>query len=93
MGEAHTTTKGAAETVASLPKYAWPGGYMIIYWFEDEHRIMSPLCADCVEEAEKYQWGNLVGCESGDAYEEDLRCDHCGTQLAAYYEEEEEDAR
>ena len=80
------------ENGGRLPLFAWPGGYPIIYWVEQD-RWTFPLCGECAEEQLAGAFGDVgtvVGIESGDAYEEDTPCDNCGTQLAAYYEEGQE---
>ena len=75
-----------------LPLFAWPGGYHMIYWFEEDGETY-PLCGECAEEQLAGAFGDVgtvVGIESGDQYEEDTPCENCGTQLAAYYEEDQE---
>ena len=75
-----------------LPLFAWPGGYDMIYWFEQDGETY-PLCGECAEEQLAGAFGDVgkvVGIESGDLYEEYLPCENCGKQLAAYYEEGQE---
>ena len=69
-----------------LPLFAWPGGYDIIYWVEEDGWLF-PLCGDCAEEQLAGNDGaRLVDIETGDHYEDDTPCEHCGKQLAFYYE-------
>ena len=73
-----------------LPLFAWPGGYPIIYWFEQD-RWTFPLCGECAEEQlAGDDGGKLADIETGDHYEDDMPCENCGRQLAAYYEEDQE---
>jgi len=70
-----------------LPMFAWPGGYSMIYWFEQGGYVY-PLCGECAEEQlTKGDDARLVDIETGDWYEEDLPCEECGIQLAFYFEE------
>ena len=80
------------ENGGRLPLFAWPGGYYIAYWFEQD-RWVFPLCGECAEEQLAGAFGDVgtvVGIETGDEYEEDTPCENCGKQLAAYYEEDQE---
>jgi len=70
-----------------LPLFAWPGGYAMIYWAEEDGETY-PLCGECAEELlAGNDGGTIVGIETGDHYEEDMPCENCGKQLAFYYEE------
>jgi hypothetical protein len=77
------------DTDGTLPKYAWPGGYPILYVCADG----GVLCADCANG----QNGSIAS-ESADApadwriegadihYEGDAEiCDHCGVEIPSAY--------
>lgn len=69
-----------------LPLFAWPGGYAMIYWAEEDGETY-PLCGECAEELlTRGEDAKLVDIETGDRYEEDMPCEDCGKQLAFYYE-------
>ena len=70
-----------------------PGCYPLIYWVEDERETF-PLCGECAQEYLDGKMGTdpkFIAVESGSDYEHNLPCDNCGRQLAAYYDEEEEE--
>lgn len=79
------------EEDGSLPAYAWPGGYPIVYLCDDG----GELCPDCANgkngsdasespEADR-QWRLIAG----DVYWEGppVPCDHCGRLMESAYGE------
>lgn len=72
----------------TLPKYAWPGMYPLMYLCADS----GILCADCAngkngsdasETADDAQW-RIVASDIN--YEDpDLTCDHCRAQIECAY--------
>lgn len=75
----------------TLPDHSFPGMYPIIYWIVDGESLM-PMCGTCATEflrdqPESYR---LITKESSSSYDHDLPCEHCGCQLAAYYDPEDD---
>lgn len=73
---------------AQYPAFAWPGGYPIYYFTEDN----GTLCPECANGRHGSEAGNvnpdpqwrLIGCETH--WEgEPLTCDHCNAQIESAY--------
>ena len=81
-----------------LPKWAWPGGYPMLYVFADGGCI----CPDCVnreiaeiDSAMRSKWGNKPhssGCGGWAIAGHDIHwegepeiCDHCGAEIESAY--------
>jgi hypothetical protein len=77
----------------SLPAFAWPGGYQIIYVTAD-NAVLCPACAngkngsDASETSDDPQW-KLVAC---DLYQEGpvIQCEHCQADIASDYGDPDE---
>jgi hypothetical protein len=86
------------ENDGKLPAYAWPGGYPIIYLFEDGG-IACPECAnggnsaiprtDPSDAPEDKQW-HIIGYDvhwEG----EPVMCDNCGAEIKSAYGETDDE--
>jgi len=92
------TLKRQREELGSWPEFAWPGGYLIVYYADDCEMI----CAGCMNlEPEIHFDGDADGwrIDGADIYFEGptALCAHCGTELRAAYgnpweDEPEEDS-
>jgi len=67
------------ENGGSLPAFAWPGGYTIVYYDADNE----VLCATCANKGEEYS-SPVVAC---DLYDEgpNLYCCDCSTTMRSSY--------
>lgn len=70
------------ESDGRLPAYAWPGGYDIAYYVEDDAMI----CASCANGdngsaaeigSDDPQW-SIVAWDVTNAWDEPETCEHCG---------------
>ena len=76
-----------------LQNFTFPGLYPIIYWWKEADGNTYPLCGDCSERLLAGEYGDpedfdFIQAECGADYDDDLKCDNCYRQLAAYYEED-----
>lgn len=73
-------------------KYAWPGGYPLVFITSDG----AALCADCCRaNYRSIAWSRLNrvddgwlvdAIDNGSNSDEHTPCEHCGVELSAYYE-------
>jgi hypothetical protein len=80
----------ATTSDGSLPLYAWPGGYPIVYYAED----MGTLCAKCANEytPERDNEHQLMPMYFDINWEdEELYCEHCGARCECAYPSDKTD--
>lgn len=78
----------------TLPAYAWPGGYQIVYFTQDGGTLC-PNCAngkngsEASEASDDPQW-RLIAC---DLYQEGptIQCDHCNADIESDYGDPDDD--
>lgn len=77
--------KSGVERSEYLPCFAWPGGYGLVYYCED-NGIICPACVNCEDSfktEDDPQW-NVVDV---DVYWEgqDMYCDNCNDKIESAY--------
>jgi hypothetical protein len=68
----------------SLPAYAWPGGYNLFY-FDEENLVLCPSCAN------KEDMSTEVVAYDVNWEDESLYCDDCSKQIHSSYGDDEEE--